>query len=477
MLFNTLPFALFFVVVYALYLALPHKAQNKMLLVASYFFYGYWDWRFLSLLLLTTGMDYFFGLKIEASQNPRVRKALLILSICLNLGILGFFKYFNFFAGSFSDSMSLLGWEVDQVTLKIVLPVGISFYTFQSMSYVIDVYRRELVPAKSLLDFALYVAFFPQLVAGPIERAAHLLPQVIQPRALEAGKIRKGIVLLLWGLFKKVIVADNMAAIVAPIFAQEGVVNGAQAMIGMYAFAFQIYGDFSGYSDIARGLGKMMGFDIVCNFNLPYFSQNLQEFWRRWHISFSTWLRDYLYIPLGGNRKGEMRTYTNLMITMILGGLWHGAAWTFVVWGMYHGILLCFYRMIRDPLSRWVPFVHSRSAWIGSFVKVVVMFHLICFGWLIFRAHSLSQVILFFEGIFSKWVWDWDTLRYFKQFSFYASSLLIVQIIQYSKQNLSYVYTAPKFVRFSIGTLLTGVVMVSFLVGLPNATEFIYFQF
>ncbi len=426
------------------------------------------------LIWLTTGVDYFLALKLHETRKKDTRKIFLTLSLCLNLGILGFFKYFNFFADSLAGLFLALGYQPDFVTLRIILPVGISFYTFQSMSYVVDVYRGHLKPAKNLQDFALYIAYFPQLVAGPIERASHLLPQIERPRILEGQQIKRGVFLILWGLFKKVIIADNMAAIVNPIFGQSGPVNGAQAIVGIYAFAFQIYGDFSGYSDIARGLAKMMGFDIMRNFNLPYFAQNPQDFWRRWHISLSTWLRDYLYIPLGGSRKGELRTYINLMITMILGGLWHGADWTFMIWGMYHGGLLCGHRLFLRNQSKKAQAVSFHA---GSLFKIILMFHLTCLGWLLFRSQSLSQAGMFLQGIISPWTWDWDSLRYLKQFSFYASSLLIVQMIQYWNQNLNYIYTAPKVVRLSVGTLLLGVVMISLLVGLPNATEFIYFQF
>ncbi len=477
MLFNTLEFGLFFVIVYSLYLYLGHKAQNIMLLGASYFFYGYWDWRFLSLLFLTTGMDYFFAIKIDEIEDARKRRWLLIASVCLNLSLLGFFKYFNFFADSLKTLLGSFGYGVDFVTLRIVLPVGISFYTFQSMSYVIDVYRGELKPSRYLPDFALYISYFPQLVAGPIERATHLLPQIVHPRTLDKEQIRRGIVLILWGLFKKVIVADNMARIVAPIFGQNGAVNGAQVLVGVYAFAFQIYGDFSGYSDIARGLAKMMGFDIMRNFDLPYFSKNPQEFWRRWHISFSTWLKDYLYIPLGGNRKGKSRTYANLMITMVLGGLWHGASYTFVLWGLFQGFLLSLYRVMHDALHRLIHPSHILGKWMWSAVCIIVMFHLTCLGWLIFRAQSLSQLSSFLHGLFSHWVWDWDTLRFFRQFCFYASGLLIVQLLQVATQNLGYVYDAPRFVRVSVCAVLMGIVMISVVVGLPTGNEFIYFQF
>jgi len=448
-----------------------------MLLLASYFFYGCWDWRFLALIWVSTAIDYFLGLKLGQTENKRSRKALVVTSLCVNLGILGLFKYFNFFADSFQIFAQSFGWDIDSVTLRIVLPVGISFYTFQSLGYVIDVYRKDIEPSRNLENFALYIAFFPQLVAGPIERASRLLPQISSPRILNKNMMQQGVVLILWGLFKKVIIADNMAAIVNVIFATEGPINGAQALIGVYAFAFQIYGDFSGYSDIARGLAKMLGINIMRNFNLPYFAKNVQDFWGRWHISLSTWLRDYLYIPLGGNRNGNFKTCVNLMLTMLLGGLWHGAAWTFVLWGAFHGAVLCVYRLIKEPLSYWINPKSTFGITLWTWIRVIFMFHLVCFGWLIFRAESMAQVNSFILGMLTYWDWDWDTVRYLNQFCFYVAPLLLVQLIQYVKKDMNYLYYAPQLVRVPVGAFLTGIVMVSLLVGLPNATAFIYFQF
>ncbi|MDA1306433.1 MAG: MBOAT family protein, partial [Acidobacteria bacterium] len=314
-----------------------------MLLVASYVFYGAWDYRFLSLLGISTIIDYVVALRM-ADAAGRHRKAWLIVSLVTNLGLLGFFKYFNFFVDSGNALLIALGVDPMPMRLHIVLPVGISFYTFQTLSYTIDVYRGKLDPTRSLRDFALFVAYFPQLVAGPIERATHLLPQVLNPRRLSMPLLHQGLWLISWGLFKKMVIANNLAIVVDRTFAAGSGATGAEYLIAIYAFAFQIYCDFSGYSDIARGLAALMGIDLMVNFNNPYAATNPREFWRRWHISLSTWLRDYLYVPLGGNRGALWQTYRALMLTMLLGGIWHGAQWTFVVWGLYHGVWLAVHR-------------------------------------------------------------------------------------------------------------------------------------
>ncbi len=320
------------------------------------------------------------------------------LSIAANLSILGFFKYFDFFADSFARLLSTFGMEADWPTLNIVLPVGISFYTFQTLSYTIDVYRRKLDPTKSFLDFALFVAFFPQLVAGPIVRASHLLPQILRPRRITSPEIDAGLFLILWGYFKKVVIADNVGLIANQVFGDYGQYQGIDIVIGTLAFAVQIYCDFSGYTDIARGLCKLMGFDLMLNFRLPYLADSPSDFWQRWHISLSSWLRDYLYIPLGGNRHGELATYRNLMITMLLGGLWHGAAWTFVIWGAYHGVLLCVYRAasdcrhifaVQDSYSRGNSTVQSSI----RALRISIMFGFTLLGWLIFRSESPQQIL------------------------------------------------------------------------------------
>jgi len=391
--FNSLTFLVFLGIVLLLYFRLGHRGQNWMLIVASYVFYGWWDYRFLGLLLFTTFFDYFCALWIEGEPNPAKRRFLLASSMTVNLTVLCVFKYFNFFAESLQHSFALLGITLSFPMLHVVLPVGISFYTFLSMSYTIDVYRGDLQATHNPTDFMLYVAFFPHLVAGPIVRASILLPQCQQPRKIIPEQVANGLWLILMGYVKKVVVADRLAQVVnwgfsrgSPPFAD------ANSWLVIYAFAFQIYSDFSGYTDIARGISKLMGFELVVNFRAPYLVANPADFWRNWHISLSTWLRDYLYIPLGGNRKGRMRTYCNLMVTMLLGGLWHGAGAAYVLWGLYHGSLLACQRAWHDFVGPRLPSA-PRDRAIVTMTKnallVLIFFHLTCLGWLLFRAGSL----------------------------------------------------------------------------------------
>ena len=391
--FNSLTFLVFLGIVLLLYFRLGHRGQNWMLIVASYVFYGWWDYRFLGLLLFTTFFDYFCALWIEGEPNPAKRRFLLASSMTVNLTVLCVFKYFNFFAESLQHSFALLGITLSFPMLHVVLPVGISFYTFLSMSYTIDVYRGDLQATHNPTDFMLYVAFFPHLVAGPIVRASILLPQCQQPRKIIPEQVANGLWLILMGYVKKVVVADRLAQVVnwgfsrgSPPFAD------ANSWLVVYAFAFQIYSDFSGYTDIARGISKLMGFELVVNFRAPYLVANPADFWRNWHISLSTWLRDYLYIPLGGNRKGCMRTYCNLMVTMLLGGLWHGAGAAYVLWGLYHGSLLACQRAWHDFVGPRLPSA-PRDRAIVTMTKnallVLIFFHLTCLGWLLFRAGSL----------------------------------------------------------------------------------------
>jgi alginate O-acetyltransferase complex protein AlgI len=397
MLFNSLTFWVFFGAVALGYYRLSHKAQNRLLLLASYVFYGWWDWRFLSLIWISTTIDYVVALRIESAGRrhegehlERVRKLWLGLSVATNLGILGFFKYFGFFVTEAAELFQTAGLNATVPSLRIVLPVGISFYTFQTMSYTVDVFRGQTKPARDFLDFALYVAFFPQLVAGPIERSTRLLPQIQQPRSYRGTEFAEGLYLVIVGLFKKVVIADNMALVVNGVFqADPSELSGLDCLVGTYAFAFQIYGDFSGYSSIARGVAKWLGFDLMVNFRMPYLARSPREFWQRWHISLSTWLRDYLYIPLGGSRHGKWRTHRNLLITMVLGGLWHGAGWTFLAWGLFHGLILCLYRAGGiDAAGQRTPRCGTR---IRSAVAGLVMFHLVCVGWLLFRADSIGH--------------------------------------------------------------------------------------
>ncbi len=397
MLFNSSTFLAFYAVLFPLYWFLHRnlRQRNALLLVASYFFYGSWDWRFLSLIILSTVVDYYCGKRIAMSSAARHRRAFLIVSLIVNLGILGFFKYFGFFVTSFIDLMSVLGIHANYYTLSIILPVGISFYTFQTLSYTIDIYYKKLEPTNSLLNFATFVAFFPQLVAGPIERAKKLLPQIESPTSFGPQQFREGVFLILWGLFKKTLIADRLSVYVDMVFASPGDFTGLQCVVAVLFFAIQIYCDFSGYSDIARGLAKTMGIELMVNFNTPYFSTSIREFWQRWHISLSTWFRDYLYIPLGGSRRGDFFTKRNILIIFLVSGLWHGAAYTFVVWGFLHGL-----GHIMDPhhhLREKGEF--ESSLWLNTLGLLWTLLFVNC-AWVFFRAESLSDAMTIFDNIF-----------------------------------------------------------------------------
>ncbi|MEO5365273.1 MAG: hypothetical protein H7831_02745 [Magnetococcus sp. WYHC-3] len=394
--FASLTFLGFYLVVFTLYWGIPaaswrHDVRKMLLLVASYYFYMNWDWRFSFLILASTIVDYGAGRIIAASEDPVFRRRALLVSLGMNLGFLGFFKYANFFIDSALELAHLLGVPVTEVELNIILPVGISFYTFQTLSYTVDVYRRHIPPARGFLDFALFVAFFPQLVAGPIVRAATFLPQLDSERLWEGWRLRQGLWLVSLGLTKKICFADHLAKLADPVFNQPGAYGFVETWLGVLAFAGQIYCDFSAYSDIAIGVASMLGYDLPENFRHPYLAQDIRDFWRRWHISLSTWLRDYLYIPLGGNRDGGWRTGRNMMITMVLGGLWHGAAWNFVAWGFYQGLLLSWARRAASQRSMWSAEV--AVAWPLVLLRWGVTLALVCVGWVLFRADSTSDIL------------------------------------------------------------------------------------
>lgn len=497
MVFNSSVFAAFFLAFYVAYLLLlrRRRLQNVLILAGSYFFYGWWDWRFLSLIVVSTLIDFMCGRLLDRRTpddapngprsyrySPRARRALLWTSVLANLGILGFFKYCDFFAAGLSDLLQTIGMPLDIRLLNVILPVGISFYTFQTLSYTIDVYRGRLPATPSLLDFACFVAFFPQLVAGPIVRAAELLPQMARPRHLDRERVYEGAYLLLWGLFKKVVIADNLGArLVDPVF--DGAIAdplGGTVLVAIYAFAIQIYCDFSGYSDMARGLAKLMGFDFQLNFNLPYFAANPSEFWRRWHISLSNWLRDYLYIPLGGNRRGPRRTYINLLLTMVLGGLWHGAAWTFVLWGIYQGALLGVHRAAMPWIDAVTARLSDRSRRVARIVAILLFFQFVCLGWLIFRADSAAQIGRLADAILSPWPW-WilcgaNTLAGTGLWTLvaYAAPLMLIQWAQYVTNDLNVVFRLAAPVR---GGLYAGLFYALILFGADVDKPFIYFQF
>ena len=397
MTFNSLEYFAFLPVVLAAYWSLPHRGRLWLLFVASYLFYGWWDVRFLLLLGLSTVVDFTVARALHRSDDERRRKRLLLTSLCVNLGILGTFKYANFFIDSANQAFERIGMgSVTDRGLSIILPVGISFYTFQTLSYTFDVYRRRMEPTDDLLTFAVYLSFFPQLVAGPIERATHLLPQFQRPAPVpSSSQIRSGLVLILQGIFKKVVIADALAPTVQDAFGDAGNAGAVTLIVGVYAFALQIYGDFSGYTDVARGSARLLGIDLMRNFEQPYFSRTITEFWRRWHISLSTWLRDYLYVPLGGNRSTPGRTARNLMLTMLLGGLWHGAAWTFVMWGAIHGTILALERPFRN--RRWAD--PSRPLAGRDLPRILLTFNLVCFAWIFFRASDFGNAGDVIQGI------------------------------------------------------------------------------
>lgn len=350
MLFNSLAFMVFYLILLPIYWKIHRniRARNFLLLAGSYYFYGSWDWRFLSLIIISTLVDFQCGKKIFVSDDKNIRRRYLFMSLLVNLGVLGTFKYFDFFISSFIDLISLFGMQANYYSLNIILPVGISFYTFQTLSYTIDIYYRKMEPSNNLLNFATFVAFFPQLVAGPIERAKALLPQIEEKTSFNFKQFREGGVLILWGLVKKVLIADRLAVYVDVVFADPANFTGYQCALATLFFAVQIYCDFSGYSDIARGLAKTLGIELMTNFNVPYFSSSIREFWQRWHISLSTWFRDYVYIPLGGSRSSELIMKRNLLITFLVSGLWHGAAYTFLIWGLLHAM-----GYLLDPHTKW----------------------------------------------------------------------------------------------------------------------------
>ena len=480
MLFNSYVFWAFLAAVLAAYRVLPHRGQNALLLVASYVFYGAWDWRFLSLIWLSTAVDYVAAQRVHDAQRPATRRAWLTASMVTNLGLLGVFKYYGFFAEEAAGLLALFGLEPNLPTLHVVLPVGISFYTFQTMSYTIDVYRREAAPSRDLLDFALYVCFFPQLVAGPIERFGRLMPQVTTPRVVDGACFREGLYHVLIGLVKKVAIADNLAPVTNAIFATPAdQLSGPECVVGVYAFAMQVYGDFSGYSSIAQGVAKWLGFDLMFNFRMPYFAVSPSDFWRRWHVSLSQWLRDYLYIPLGGNRGGAAATYRNLMLTMTLGGLWHGAATTFVAWGAYQGLVLCLYR----PFERKLQGVVAASA-AARVLAAVAMFHVGCVGWLLFRASSIEQAVgmatraltdgagwsSFFAGAPSQGV-AWAGLGLV---AFYAGPMLLYELWVERRGDLLAILRAPWLARAALYAYFA---LLLWFFPPPLESVFIYFQF
>ena len=403
MLFNSFEFLIFLPIVFVLYWFVFNKKlnwQNGLVLMASYFFYGWWSWKFMGLLMLSTALDYAYGFWV-ASPNRKKAKLFLWLSIINNLGILAVFKYYNFFALQFQSGLELLGLHTNPILLELALPIGISFYTFHGMSYVFDIYRGQQKPVKNFIDYAVFVSFFPLLVAGPIERANHLLPQVQKSRSFNYTQAVEGCRLILWGLFKKVVIADSLAEIVDEIFQNYDTHNATTLIVGAIAFSFQIYGDFSGYSDIALGTAKLFGFELLSNFKFPYFSRDIAEFWRRWHISLSSWFRDYLYIPLGGSKNGKLKAVRNTFIIFLVSGFWHGASWNFIVWGFLHACgflpLLLLNRNrkhLTDVVAQDRLFPNLKELW-----QMATTFVFVSFAWIFFRAESMPIAVSYISQI------------------------------------------------------------------------------
>lgn len=475
--FNSTDFALFFVAFFFLYWNVTKnnlKAQNLLILISSYVFYAWWDYRFLFLLIFSTLLDYITGLKIHQSSS-KVRTFWLVISVAVNLGFLGLFKYYNFFIESFATVLSSVGFQPNIWTLNVILPVGISFYTFHGLSYVFDIYNKKIEPTKNFIDYAVFVSFFPLLVAGPIERATHLLPQVQAKRVFDYKKSIDGLRQILWGLFKKIVIADNCATFVNVIFSNHEAYNGSTLLLGAVFFAFQIYGDFSGYSDIALGIARLLGFDLIRNFAFPYFSRDIAEFWRRWHISLSSWFRDYLYLPLGGSKGNLTVQIRNIFIIFLVSGFWHGANWTFIVWGSLNALYfipLLILGKNRENLNivaegRLLPSVKE-------FLQITSTFFLTVIAWIFFRADNVGMAYDYTSEIFSTSIFSVPQILPKKLiatlFLFY-----FVEWIQRDKQHPLQFETVqiPKFVRWAIYYAIVG--MLFFYGG--DEQGFIYFQF
>jgi len=475
MIFHSLKFVIFFSVVFAIYLSLRHKAQNRFLLLASYVFYSTWDWRFLILIIITTLVDHFCATSIHASSDKTVRKRFVALSVIVNLGILGVFKYYNFFLENFVSLFASFGYDISGPTLNILLPVGISFYTFQSMSYTLDVFRKQLKPADDVLDYALYVAFFPQLVAGPIERAKNLLPQVLAPRTLTLKAAQQALVLIAIGIFKKLFIADNLADIVDPVFAPGASPSSTMVLVAGYAFLFQVYCDFSAYTDIARGVSKLMGFELMDNFRAPYLARNLQDFWNRWHISLTTWIRDYLYYPLAFTRfkKKSIPPYLVTVLTFSIMGLWHGAAWGYVLWGVYNGIALAGYGMISTHLPKVKKDASALLKYSVHILCAFLTFHVIFIGDIFFRAISFDQSSTLITTLFTESPFTWELVAQLKTIGFYILPIFLIDLFTTKKPIEDRFYELPAILRYGMMYVLFYLV---YFYG-TSKPSFIYFQF
>ncbi|MCD9855259.1 MBOAT family protein [Epilithonimonas sp. JDS] len=484
MLFNSLHFAIFLPVVFIFYWFFTNKnlkLQNALLLVSSYFFYACWDWRFMFLLLFSTLLDYITGLKMQDSKTQNQKRFWFWLSIIINLGFLGVFKYYNFFAASFAQSVSHLGWEISPLMLNVVLPVGISFYTFHGLSYVIDIYKNRIKAERNFVDYAVFVSFFPLLVAGPIERATHLLPQIKKKRTFDYSKAANGLRQILWGLFKKIVIADNCAVFANQIFNNSEDMSGSTLVLGALFFTFQIYGDFSGYSDIALGTARLFGVELLRNFAFPYFSRDIAEFWRRWHISLSSWFKDYLYIPLGGSSGGNWMRIRNTFIIFVVSGFWHGANWTFIVWGFLNALFILPSIIMKTNRNHIGIVAKGRLLpSMKELVQMILTFSLTVFAWIFFRAVNIDHAISYIAGIFKPSLF---TLPKFDLMENVTSTIILIVIFlliewqgrenQYAIQGIGKVNS--KSIRWISYIII--LLAIYFYGNFGENVEFIYFQF
>lgn len=477
MLFNTFTFFVFFVIVFFVYWFLLKKNrvyQNILLLIASYIFYGWWDWRFLSLIVISTIVDFAIGKLIFSTTDKKRRKALLMLSLLVNLGFLGFFKYYNFFIENWIQAWETLGVSTNLSSLNIILPVGISFYTFQTLSYTIDIYRKKIKPTNSVLSFATFVAFFPQLVAGPIERAQHLLPQFLSERKFSYKHAMSGVHIFIWGLFKKVVIADTCATYVDVIFQNYESMSTLTLMLGAVYFAFQIYGDFSGYSDMAIGLARMLGFDLMQNFRYPYFARDIAEFWRRWHISLTTWFRDYLYIPLGGSRTTKMLQIRNVFIIFIVSGFWHGANWTFIAWGFLNALyFLPLLLLKKNRINRDDIIMNSFKNGIDTTFKIFITFSITSLAWVFFRANDIQHAFGYLKRMLSELSFNIQFLSIER----YTIELIAILGLFIAIEWFHKKYEHPFIGKYYMAKITFVLFLIITLGVFSSHEDFIYFQF
>ena len=477
MFFNSLHFAVFLPVIFILYWFVFNKNkswQNALLIIASYYFYACWDWRFLFLLVFSTLLDYFSGIQIEKSKSVKESKIWFWLSVIINLGFLGVFKYYNFFATSFTELINGFGFQVNPLLIKVILPVGISFYTFHGLSYVIDIYYKRIKAETNFIDYSLFVSYFPLLVAGPIERATHLLPQVKVKREFNFEKAKEGVHQIIWGLVKKVVIADSCALYANEVFNHQEQMNSLSLLLGAIYFAFQIYGDFSGYSDIALGTSKLFGIDLLKNFNFPYFSRDIAEFWRRWHISLSSWFRDYLYIPLGGSKGGKWMQVRNTFVIFLVSGFWHGANWTFIVWGLLNAIYFLPLLLLNRNRNN-LEDIHFKWNFNGlkTLFQILITFSMTTFAWIFFRAKSISDAILYIKNMFTNLNFDSQYLnnaRYAPELLWLIGAFVLFEWFhKYKTEPISGKYENIKLLLCILAILALGV--------FSDYKEFIYFQF